>query len=247
MTPKAKAAYMNEIPEGQRVPLLPPPHTVSINFAQAWSLVTPAVYRYEDEQWIDLFFETGKLRLSTFVKFSQYPDEIRGDRNEGSGFTYGETPQGKSIMVMQTQGTNAAIFCCTHRLEADMQAQFGRDSAFQITNTVGFAHEVSRQLRGFRHGLEGSCIYRSRRSIARAIDFDMAKYTLPDGNIDMQMMFDAGQALGGPELVLLKEKKYEAQAEYRLLWELDTLQGDYVDIVAPNARQFCRRIRSDEY
>lgn len=238
---------MNEIPEDQRVELRAPPHSVAINFAQPWNIITPAVYRYEDKKWIDLFFEVGQIRLSTFSKFSKYADEVRGDRAEGSGLTYGETLQGNSIAVMQTQGLNAAILCCTHQLDAEMQVKFGRDSAFQITNTVGFAHEVSRHLPGFRHGLEGSCIYRERRSIQRAIDLDLEKYKLPDGNIDMQMLFDAGQALGGPELVLLKGKQYETQAEYRLLWELDKLEGDFIDIAVPNARQYCRRVRPEEY
>lgn len=159
--------------------------------------MTPAVYRYEDEQWIDQFFDTGSLRLSTFTKFSQYQDEIRGDSSEGSGVCYGETPNGQSVMVAQTQGISALVLCCTHYLDAELQRSFGRDSAFQITNTVGFAHEISRQLVGFRHGLEGSCIYRSSRSIARSIEFDFEKYKLPDGNISMQAIFDAGGSLGG--------------------------------------------------
>jgi hypothetical protein len=68
-----------------------------------------------------------------------------------------------------------------------------------------------------------------------------------DGTVDMQMMFDAGQALGGPELVLLKHKRYEHQQEYRILWELDTIGGASIDVVAPNARQFCRKVDAADY
>ncbi|ULR44203.1 hypothetical protein [Rhizobium sp. K102] len=238
---------MTEIPIEDRVKLSPPPHTASINFTQQWILVTPAVYRYEDEVWIDQFLDTGKLRLSTFAKFSKYKDEIRGDSSEGSGFGYGETKDSKSVLVYQTEGLNALVLCCTHRLDKGMRDKFGRNSAFQITNTVGFAREISRQLVGFRHGLEGSCIYRDRKLISRALDYDFEKYKLPDGNIDMQGLFDAGNALGGPELVLLKNKNYQQQAEYRLLWEVDTLKADYIDVVAPNARQYCRKVEDKEY
>lgn len=52
---------------------------------------------------------------------------------------------------------------------------------------------------------------------------------------------------GGAELLLLKSKQYENQAEYRMMWELDSLSGDFLDIFAPNARQYCRKVRSEEY
>jgi hypothetical protein len=208
---------MSSIPEQDRVKKLPPPHTINIQFARPWNVVTPSVYRYENQKWIDEFFETGRMRLSTFAKFATYRDEIRGDRTEGHGFCYGETKDNKSIAIVQAQGMNAAVLCCSHRLDHKLRESFERDSAFQIMNTVGFAVEVARQLPGFRQGLEGSCIYRAERQIRRDIDFDIEKYNRPDGTVDMQMMFDAGQALGGSELVLLKHKRYEHQQEYRII------------------------------
>ena len=238
---------MTEVPEQDRVKLLPPPHVLTIQFGSAWNVVTPAVYRYEDRRWIDEFFESGKLRLSTFAKFATYADEMRGDTSEGRGFCYGETSDNKSIGVYQAQGINAVVLCCSHHLDHSLREGFQRDSAFQITNTVGFALEISRQLSGFRHGLEGSCIYRSDAIIKRAVDLDFDKYKLPDGNIDMRMIFDTGAQLGGPELLLLKRKHYERQQEYRLLWELDAVSADFVDVTAPLAREFCRRIEPSEW
>jgi len=238
---------MTEIPEDQRVKLRPPPHVLNVQFGTIWNIATPFVYRYEDRRWIDEFFETGKLRLSTFSKFAEYKDEARGDTEEGSGFCYGETADGKSVGVFQSQGISAAVLCCSHRLDEGLRQAFSREWAFEITNTVGFALEVSRQLPGFRHGLEGSCLYRSDTGIKRAIDFDYEKYKLPDGSIDMQMIFDAGGALGGPELLLMKRKKYESQQEYRLLWELDVANGDYIDVTAPNARQHCRKVLDSDW
>ena len=112
---------------------------------------------------------------------------------------------------------------------------------------LGFALEVSRQIAGFTGGVEGSCIYRSDTMIKRAIDFDLEKYRMPNGHIDMQAIHDSGVQLGGPELLLLKDKKYEDQQEYRLLWGMDVRAVDYIDVVAPLARQFCRRIDAKEW
>jgi Protein of unknown function (DUF2971) len=241
---------MSSIPEEDRVKKLPAPHTIHIPFTWNWNVVTPAVYRYENQKWIDEFFETGRMRLSTFAKFATYPDEARRDRNEGKGICYGETHDGKSIFIAQAQGMNAAVLCCSHRLDHKLRESFERDSAFQIMNTVRFGVEIARQLPGFRHGWEGSCIYRHDRNepqIKRDIDIDIEKYQRPDKTIDMQFAIDAGQALGGAELVLLKRKQYEGQQEYRILWELDTVRGEFIDVVAPNARQFCRKVDAADY
>jgi hypothetical protein len=188
---------MSNIPEKDRVKKLPAPHTINIQFPRNWQVVTPSIYRYENQKWIDEFFETGRMKLSTFAKFAKYPDEARGDQNEGKGICYGETRDGKSIFIAQAQGVNAAVLCCSQRLDHKLRESFERDSAFQIMNTVGFGVEIARQLPGFRHGLEGPCIYRSDRAepqIKRDIDIDIEKYKRPDGTGDMQMMFDVANA-----------------------------------------------------
>lgn len=238
---------MSGATEEDRVKKHPPPHTIQIQFGSQWSVAKPEVYRYEDQKWIDEFFASGRLRLSTFAKFASYPDEIRGDPNEGRALCYGETGDGHEIFVVQGQGTNAAVFCCSQRLTHELRQAFGRNSAFRIVNTVGFAWEIARQLPGFQHGLEGACIYRARKEINRNFNLDMGKYKRPDGTIDMQMVIDAGNALGGPELLLLKRKQYENQQEYRLLWNLDAIGTEYIDVIAPRARQHCRQIDASDY
>jgi hypothetical protein len=110
----------------------PPPHMLNIQFNCTWSVATPTVYRYEDEKWIDEFFSSGKLRVSTFAKFATYQDEIRGDAQEGSGFAYGETRNDKSVFIYHAQGINAVVFCCSHRLDHQLREGFKRDSAFEI-------------------------------------------------------------------------------------------------------------------
>jgi hypothetical protein len=229
------------------VKTLPPPRVFNVQFGHAWQIVTPRIYRYENQKWIDEFFDSGRPRLSTFAKFASYPDETRGDRDEGKDVSHGETRDSKSIILAHAQGMSAAVLCCSHRLDHALREGFNRDSAFQIKDTLGFAFEISRQLPGFRGGLEGSCIYRHNRSINRKIDFDSERYRRSDGTIDMQMIPDLSAALGGPELVLLKHKKYENQQEYRILWHLDSIGSEFIDVVAPKARQFCQKVDAADY
>ena len=224
----------------------PAPFVLNIPFGRNWGVVTPNVYRYEDQRWIDEFFNTGRLRLSSFAKFAKYPDESRGDTNEGSAFCYGAVPQNKCIGVFQTQGLASTILCCSHRLDRNLQAAFQRDSVFEIINTVLFATEIARQIAGFRQGHEGSCIYRPIRTIQRPLNIDPEFDKLPGDALD-SLFDDATQALGGPELILLKEQKYDQQMEYRMWWELDALGNDFLDVEAPLAREHCRQVRASDY
>lgn len=219
----------------------PRPAFVTLNYAEQWDVVTPAVYRYEDKQWIDEFFETGKLRLGTFKKFSTYKDENRGDAFEGTAICTGLSGNFLDI-ILQKQGSNSAVLCCSHKLHEDLRIAFERDSAFAITNTFGFAREIARQLPGFTGGFEGSCIYRDDGTIVRVIAHDDDEYKLPDGSYSFQSVRDLSEKLGGHELMLLKNDSYEHQQEYRLMWHLDNIENQYIDVIAPLAVQFCTRL-----
>jgi len=53
--------------------------------------------------------------------------------------------------------------------------------------------------------------------------------------------------MAGDDLLFLKESKYSAQCEYRFIWHThDTNVKGYLDIQAPEARQFCTRFEELE-
>lgn len=217
------------------------PASLSIGFGAQWNVMLPRVYRYEDKEWIDKFFETGELRLSTFSKFSTYQDEQRGDTSEGLNILHGRGSNHEVFMVAGL-GHSSLILCTSTKLDQQLATAFERDGAFEIMDTPAFAREISRQLPGFRHGAEGPCIYTDGKILRRKIDFDMEKFRAPDGNMDMAMLPHLQQQIGGLEQLFNKDQRYSQQAEYRLAWELDSLPANYIDIRAPLARQFCRPV-----
>ena len=52
----------------------------------------------------------------------------------------------------------------------------------------------------------------------------------------------------GTDLMFLKEKKYQNQAEYRFIWQINSqfykLQ-DFIEVECKEAVQFCERIKRD--
>lgn len=228
------------IPEAQIIPR-PPAGKVTFNHVQHWVISIPRIYRYEDQQHIDEFFATGRLRLSAFAQFAKYPDEQRGDGSEGRGILHGMGKDSSFSMVVGV-GHGRLIFCASTRLSGALMRDFERNSVFEVSNPPSFAHAISRQLPGFRGGMEGFCHYEDGRCIVRNIDLAKDK----DGNVIMPDMPALIRETDVSDFMLLKERRYQAQAEYRLAWDLDAKTEDAVFVTAPDARQFCRRVDPSE-
>lgn len=227
-------------PKGR--PQLP---SMTISHSRDWTIVLPRVYRYENEEFIDEFFKTGRIRLSSFQQFASYADEQRGDKNEGRKALEG-SGKGNRVFIVGASGMSSLVFCTSTRLSKSLMTDFQRNSAFEIFDTVAFAHAISRQLVGFRFGQEGHCLYEDDFAIRRAVDFKLQDHIRPDNTMDMNVIFDIQNQIAGREHVLAKGIKYQHQCEYRLLWELDKLDGDHQFVEAPEARSFCRQLKPSE-
>jgi len=232
---------------GDKVETINPGGSVTVALARQWHVALPSVYRYEDSKWIDEFFSRGLLRLSSFSRFAKYKDEVRGDNQEGFGVDYAEMPNGSSMMIVHQHGVSSLVLCCTHVLSRRLRQSFQRNSAFEITNTLAFAAEISRQIPGFQSGLEGSCIYRSDVSLKRKLGFNLEDFANTDGTTSMDFISQASSQIGSTERMLLKRQKYIDQREYRLAWNMDDLKEEYLDVFAPLAVQYCRRVADSEY
>jgi len=64
--------------------------------------------------------------------------------------------------------------------------------------------------------------------------------------IGIDRMFDAAADAGQGEELFLKPRTYAYQAEYRLIWNIDTKPQDFISVKSPDARQFCRKVASSE-
>jgi hypothetical protein len=218
-------------------------------------LTLPHVYKYMDSKYMDEFFEEGKLRIGSFKYYRQFPDEVRGDKNEGSGTVQGKGEQGGfSFNVMTQQGTSSYMFC-TSVLESDsLKEHFETDNVFRINNPLEFAVSISRVIPGVSHISLGLCNYRDHRLIAKTIKgLSINDFTDEKGHMIIggpQMNKRTNQILGnGLDLMYLKEKKYQTQCEFRIVWTLNSNffeTNDHIDIICKEAIQFCEKIEKEK-
>lgn len=212
-----------------------------------WLVVSPRVFRYLPQRFVDAFFEDGTLRLSSFNRFAKHADEERKDVAEGKGVRTGTGDQ-LTIVMGSARGSDLYVLCGSLIHSEQMSKTFpDADGAFAIDDTLQFAAAVARALPGFKAGMEGPAIYQDDTTIRR----DMGATTLddlldasnkPDGTISMDLLPKLQAQVGGTEEFFTKSSRYANQAEYRLLWGVEGYATDLIDLKVPEAVQFCRKL-----
>lgn len=225
--------------------------TISLQTGKPIDIYLPNIYRYMDKEYVDLFFNEGKLRLSSFKKFHQYQDEIRGNKNEGKGAITGIGNSGFQFNVMSDVGKEAYILCGSLLESEQIKKDFDCDSCFRIVRPVEFSVAISNALIGFARSFQGFCNYRSTRILKKAIEgLDIKDFTGPEGTIIIggkKGNQRINEILGnGIDLMFLKEDKYQSQSEYRFIWTINTKfypVHEYIEIDCKEAIQFCERVQ----
>lgn len=227
---------------------------ISLQTGKPFDIYLPNIYRYMEKEYIDLFFEKGILRLSSFKKFRDYPDEIRGDKNEGSGSVVGTTDKsGFQFHAMSNAGNDAYMLCGSIIESERIRQTFKSDTCFRIVNPIEFSVAVSNAIIGFKQSFQGFCNYREHRVIMKLIPgMDINDFTGPEGTFIIggeKGNERINEILGnGIDLMFLKEKKYQEQCEYRFAWIINNQfykMSDHIDIECKEAIQFCQKIEQE--
>ncbi len=137
-----------------------------------WYVMQPVLYRYlPSQKWVDAFFATGELRLSSFAEFHAHQDEHRSQWLEGSVQFESEyrLPDGRfsHLSVRGDYGRDAYVLCGSMSDDPDIARGLGAGGCIAIQDTTGFAKAVSQHIPGFVGGSEGPCIYASGRTLKR--------------------------------------------------------------------------------
>jgi hypothetical protein len=223
-----------------------------LQIGASWTLQSPRVFRYLDQEHIDRFFETGELRLSSFAQFSEHEDEERKDQ-EGWTINIGlyEASDGpdKNVRVYNVSGAGAdAYVLCGSLVESsDLLSAFRSTGYFVIEDPWGFATAVQRCIPGFVGGMQGHCIYSPRgRQIYRRLHVSvidlMERHRTHDGKTSMDVLPEIEAALSGPERLFHKTVRLRHQAEYRILWGTSSAVEPHLFVTCPEAREFCARV-----
>lgn len=196
-----------------------------------------------EQRYIDEFFATGRLMLSSFVRFAAHEDEERQDGEEGRNIV---TIAGENLTVIAGlgHGDHSYILCTSCRGDQDMMVQFGCDGYFQINDTTGFGRAIAQKLNA-TEGLEGLCIYRDRNVLRR----NVGKLTLDQFRRGANPNFHSDPVIGaifgyaGADVFFSKHTRYSHQAEYRFIWNVrEPIRNSMIMVECPDAVQYCEKV-----
>lgn len=214
-----------------------------LSFSTNWVVRLPHVFRTMQKEHVDAFFESGALRLSSFGRFRTNPDEIRNDPEEGGALLMGSHEKVQKIFIDVSPPLSAWVLCGTTVFEPELMRRFG-DACFRIFDPLAFARAVADAIPYFRGGYEGFCLYQSERAVRRQLESFEQVGLIPDGEGKARLQIGGPQEpnLNSPDRYFVKLMKYSSEAEYRWIWQVARQSGPTLDVLCPEAREFCDRI-----
>ncbi len=229
---------------------------------RAWHIMLPPIFRFMASTYVEEFMNEGKIRLSSFNRFSSYTDEQRGDNSEGWSIVVNLAANDETLIGAVRMGSDAYVLCGTTNLTTELRKNFDDcDGCIVIDNPLGFADAISNRIPFFRLGLFGQAIYRDTRTLQlrrydptikelfekhgleyNQVDDDDATVEKKYNAMPDELKTAIFNNLQNPESLFLKRSKFSSQSEYRLFWHSTRPIDEYIDIVVPEAVQFCRRV-----
>lgn len=208
------------------------------------------LYRFMEEEYIDKFFETGELLISTYNRCKKLEDENRKD-DEGHATLIGNQSPFKCVMDIGV-GNNALLLCTSTTSEYNPPDGKVEEYAIEIHNVLQFFELVTKQLtkEGFviMNALNGHCIY-SGRTIDKELQQNSIEKILSESNksntFDFGLFHSIFAEMTDDQIYFMKPPENTYENEYRFLWLLedDVKEEKYIIHLPIEARKLCRKIK----
>jgi hypothetical protein len=209
--------------------------------------IAPYLYRYENQNFIDNFFDSGELLISSFQEYKKYTDNQLGDKSEGSTMNIANIANDKSMITYTTTGFNDYCFCTSTVLEKELIKTFKRNSVFRIKDPINFVLEITRVLPRVMEVLYGHCIYLERKIIKKTLpNLQFEDFQNKDKDIELEKVMAVSNEIQGPDAYFIKERIFQRHSEFRIIWRTDRKVESPIKIICPEAIKYCEKIQLDE-
>ena len=210
----------------------------------------PILYRFIEEQYVDEFFKTGNLKLTTFENCKRLEDDIRRDSREGRSKLYGY--DGEYTIEMDFGVGSDAIMLCTS-LCSEYKDNKGTkfDKYIEIFDAQGLLFAIAEQLT--KNGyvinaiLFGPCFY-TKKEFHDTVDSKAFRETLDkEHKFDGDEMMRIANTIGGNNMFFQKPINKRKENEFRLLWIVDNLEKNKdIFVTIPHPEAYCKLIDNNK-
>lgn len=201
-----------------------------------------SVFRYMHQQYVDIFFQTGELKLSSYESNRAIEDAVRQDQNEGTG-EYVIVSRDRQLRYrIGARAFDQLMLCMSASTDVKrMMDHFGVDGCFEVMNTTGFGFEIARALHAFRFGREGVVTYENGHHRTLLLENHPHLLDLTASEPTNEQVFGYMDAIGRTDFDLLftKPLQFQEEKEYRFNWICGP--NHPMVIKCPGALKYCRK------
>lgn len=208
----------------------------------------PTVYRFIPEEYVEKFFKTGNLKITTFSCCQKLESQTRRDAEEGKGTAIGI--EGKLKCEIETGVGENALMLCTSLSGCNILPDGTQyTAAIKINNINEFVDAVTAAL--IKNGysvatvLKGPCIYNDRkiqREISNQALSELTGEMQSGSSFDFGKLFELQSMICSNDLYFSKPIEKSIENEYRILWMINEKVEECVYVDVPEARRFCEKI-----
>jgi len=214
--------------------------SMQFGLPRPWELKLPPVIRYIERKFVEDFFRTGQLQLTTYRKCQEHECKIRRDSNEGkANFSLEFEQFGMSGGGIQTVGWQSYMLCTSLTESRKLSERFAVDSYFKINDILRFLDAISRRILGCGAGKIGTCIYKDEHALSRPLQFrsipsDVSQSPNSQGPVLSPVHFEMSD-----EPYFIKSEIFAVETEFRFIWHVPYDVDKPKIIECPEAIQFC--------
>jgi hypothetical protein len=205
----------------------------------------PPVFRYLEQKFIDEFFTSGKLQLSSFSKFAEHPDEQRHDADEGWCVVDIKMPTKKKRLRSRVGiPKNSYILSTSLKRDQKLMIDFDRDGYFKINDVEGFGLAIASKIVGLTNLIAANCEYMNYKEIGLTMGAEAEEAIEQDekGRMNINKVMALLRNAIFPEVYFLKLNLHAHQEEFRFVWEVGYEVSEPLIIECPEAIQYCEKI-----
>ena len=206
----------------------------------------PILYRFLDikGEYVDMFFETGKLKLTTFEKCKELEDENRKDTKEGQSKLFGYDGDIKMEIGVGV-GSDAIMLCTSLCSEYEDDKGIIYTKFIEIYDVKGLLLAIADQLtkNGYviKNILFGPCFY-TKKEFHNTVCSETFREKIDKEQVfDWDEMLKIANSIGGNNMFFQKPIDKRLENEFRLLWIVDNIKKDQdIFVTIPHPEAYCR-------
>jgi hypothetical protein len=228
---------------------------MGIRLRSGGSMPGGSVYRHLEQEWVDWFFETGKLRLTTLETCRNHENPTRRDPNDGL-LNFSIRDGSQMLAGLNVAASRSYVLCASISPCSGIQDHFSTDSLIEIEDVEGFANAVGNAIHSTGDALIGDCRYVVSKEVntvaARPLDEHAMRLfeAINNNPNDLNAAWDRAGAeraelvnglFGEDDTFFKKDQAFEGETEFRFVWPVGYAVRGPKEFSLRDAVKFCRR------